>query len=339
MTICKSNGFLPTQRTINSISVLINTLSTMGVSAESILEGSGIAVSDLKDPEKWIRTDQELYILRRVLKLTSVPEIGLLLGGNYHVGIQGYTGIVAMFCQTFMDAVEIAMKYAEVSLTYFRYELKINGRKAFICMDEIMDLFNLRQIISEREFVSVFRMCSDILGKTFPMIEVHIAYPEPSYGWHYTNYFQCPVVFGSGTNALIFDRKVLKHRLPKANPLMKKVYEKELNRIYKQMKNSGSMRDKIFNRLSYSTNFLGTMDDIARELNISSRTLRRKLADEGTTYRDIVSEVRLKKAVELLESSDSTIEEIAVFLGYSDTPNFYHAFKKWTGTTPAEFRK
>ena len=68
------------------------------------------------------------------------------------------------------------------------------------------------------------------------------------------------------------------------------------------------------------------------------RTIRRKLTMEGTSYKDILSEVRKQIALELIAAGDASMEKIAEKLGYSEVAGFYHAFKTWTGTTPARYR-
>ena len=74
-------------------------------------------------------------------------------------------------------------------------------------------------------------------------------------------------------------------------------------------------------------------------MNVSSRTLHRRLSSEGTSYKEILAEIRKTKAIELLTETLAPVESIAMDLGYSDVTNFYHAFKSWTGKTPISYRK
>jgi len=82
-----------------------------------------------------------------------------------------------------------------------------------------------------------------------------------------------------------------------------------------------------------------TLDQLAQRINMPERTIRRKLTAEWTSYKDILSDIRRQKAMELIAAGELSMEKIAGKLGYSDVASFYHAFKTWTGTTPANYRK
>lgn len=335
----KTNGRLPIYRTINTISVLVQFLTQRGITANSILDGSGITVSDLHDPEKRIKPEQELMIFRRIIKLTPEPEIGLLLGTQYHIGIHGSIGIAAMLSDTAMEATQTTMRYAELTLTYFQYVLAVRGKLACLKMKELIALNELQPFVCEREFVSVYRMFGDVLGAPLPLHEVHIAYPAPAYGSLYSKYFNCPVFFNAREHMFIFNEHILHIRLPKPNPLLKKVYEAECRKLCARLEKCETVTDKIYNEILFHEEGHGSMGKMARLLNVTTRTLRRHLADERTTYQAIISNILKKRAIDLLTTTAFSIEEIAAKLGYSDTPNFYHAFKKWTGTSPAKYRK
>ena len=82
-----------------------------------------------------------------------------------------------------------------------------------------------------------------------------------------------------------------------------------------------------------------SVEAVASELCMSERTLKRQLAHEGTTFSDILEDLRRQKAIQLLDDQQASIERIAERLGYSDVANFNRAFKRWTGTTPGQYRR
>ena len=81
-----------------------------------------------------------------------------------------------------------------------------------------------------------------------------------------------------------------------------------------------------------------SIETIASQLNMHSRALRRRLEAEGTSYRELLAEVRMRLAIEYLRKTQMTNEEIASRLGYSEAANFRHAFTRWTGKSPSDFR-
>ena len=82
-----------------------------------------------------------------------------------------------------------------------------------------------------------------------------------------------------------------------------------------------------------------TLEEIARRLNLSKRSLQRKLAEEGAQFQSILTDVRHDQAKQYLRASGLSLQEIAHLLGYRDTASFFRAFQSWSGTTPAAFRK
>ena len=162
--------------------------------------------------------------------------------------------------------------------------------------------------------------------------------PEPEYPALYKEYLNCRVNFNAKDHMFVFKAKQLYMALPKANRLMKKKHEEECHRLYMRLKELESVVDKIYNELLFYEEGQVPMVKIAGQMNISTRTLRRHLDAEGATYQEILSGVLKKKAIDLLAMTELPIEKIAEKLGYSDTPNFYHAFKTWTGETPGKYR-
>ena len=82
-----------------------------------------------------------------------------------------------------------------------------------------------------------------------------------------------------------------------------------------------------------------SLEDVASELGVSVRTLRRRLTDKGTSYRRIVDDLRREVAIKYLRDTDMTVEDVAFALGFNDAANFRRAFRRWTSATPQQFRK
>jgi AraC-like DNA-binding protein len=81
------------------------------------------------------------------------------------------------------------------------------------------------------------------------------------------------------------------------------------------------------------------MDEVARKLHMSARTLQRRLQDDGLSFQDLVAEVRRDLSARYLEEADMSLAEVAFLIGFSEVSTFHRAFKQWTGLTPAEYRR
>jgi len=334
-----SSPTLPYFRSVNSLAILARYVRTRGFDVNALLAGSGIHPRDLDNPDIFVTPEQELSVMRRIITLVPESKIGLIIGQQYHIGVQGKLGAAAIFSDTGLEAVTMFLKYIALTLTYFQYELTVKDHLAFLRIKELIDLKDLRIFVCEREFVSIYRIISDVLKAPVPLNEIRFAYPKPSYASSYEEVFHCPVKFNAPGHMIIFDRKLLSMPLPMSNPIAKKTYEEECKHDCLRLKVKETMTDQIRQEILFKKETFPSFTQLSRHMNISPRTLRRRLTGERTSYKSIVEDIRKNKAIDLLQTTTHSTQQIAAELGYSDLSNFYRAFKRWTGRNPGFYRK
>lgn len=330
---------LPLYRSINSIDILARYAAGHGIDVNALLNGSGIKPEHLNDPEVFVRPEQELAVMRKLAALVPYPEAGLKVGEHYHITAHGALGSAAICCETLLDAIRMIFAYIELTLTYFRYDLIVEDSRVCVTMKELVDLKDIRRFICEREFVSVRRMMSDLIGEPIVLQEARFAYPAPEYSSHYQSAFGCPVFFNTGEYGFVFDRRYLAVCLPMANRMSRDRYERECRDLYHHLKNRWTASDRVRQAILQQKGGTPSFEQVARRMNVSPRTLTRRISAEGTSFKEILADIRKTKAIELLTETDTPVEHIALELGYSDVANFYHAFKAWTKRTPGSFRE
>ena len=334
-----SSSTLSYYRSVNSLAVVVRYMEDLGFDVNALLDGSGIHAGDLDDPDLLVTLEQELLVLRKIAGSAPDPKIGLLIGQRYHVGIHGKLGSAVMSCDTVLEAVKFLVQYVDLTMTYFQYDLKVEGSHVIVRMKELIDLHDLRIFICEKEFVSVCRIMGDIAGVPPPLIEIRLAYPKPAYAPYYEDVFKCPVHFNASEYRMIFDSGFLTRKLPMSDPISRKVFEKECIQLSSRIRLQETVSDQVRHTLHVSREGFPDLHQIARSMNVSTRTLKRRLSKEGTTYKAISADVRRNMAVHLIQTTPYSMEKIAAELGYSDVANFYRAFKSWTGNNPSHYRK
>ena len=333
-----SSGTLPYFRSVNSLAIMARYVKKQGIDVKILLAGSSIRTNDLDNPDIFITPEQELAVMRKIIKLVPAHKIGLTIGQLFHVGVQGKLGTAAIFSDTGLEAITMFFKYIALTMTYFQYELTVKENLAFVSARELIDLKELRVFACEREFVSIYRIVSDILNAPVPLNEIRFAYPKPAYASTYEDVFHCPVNFNAPEHMIIFDSRLLAIPLPMSNPIAKKTYEQECKQMCQRLKVKETLTDQVRQEILFKKENFPSFSELSRHLNISPRTLRRRLTDEKTSYKSLTANIRKKKAMELLKTTDYSVEQIATELGYSDLSNFYRAFKKWTGHAPGRYR-
>jgi AraC-like DNA-binding protein len=169
---------------------------------------------------------------------------------------------------------------------------------------------------------------------------VYFRHPAPEQTAAYREVFGGPVRFGAPVDAVLVARACLDAPLREADSALASILERHVQLLLGDRAGAPTLQGRIARLLgSELAGGRPGSTPIARRLNMSPRTLRRLLHDEGTTFRDVVSEVRRELAFRYLRDPEVPIGEVAFLVGFSDANAFHRAFKRWTGRTPGEFRR
>jgi AraC-like DNA-binding protein len=340
MQIClKSKPIIPQYRSMHATRILIHLAQERGINVKEILEKAGLTDADLNNPDKWITFEQEISIYMQIADLISDPDFGLILGQNYHIGHFGEWVMAVNCCTNALEAWKTMFELIDLVPVYFQYILEAKGNVATFTLYEIMDWGSYRRFLHEAHAVGFYYICCEIIREKIPLIEARFAYPKPEYADQYKKIFNCPIVFDAEETQAIFDSSYLKKNLPCSNILTKKLYEKECRQVLQNLNMFATTAGRVRYAILSKKNEFPDMKNLAKSLNMSSQTMRRRLAAEGIDYKSLSRQVREDRACALLTSTNMTMEEIADSLGYSDVANFYRAFKSWTGQTPLSFRR
>lgn len=333
-----SNPTNPKFRLINSITVLARLAGRMGIDEKTLLQGSGLQQKDLNDPLKLITFEQQFEIAQKFIILAPVPGVGLDVGLDYNFSASGKLGMAMMCCDTVLDALKLNLKYLHLTASHFRYHLVVDGDKACGCFFELVNLGRNRPFFCESEVASLYAM-AEIIQLKSPYRELHFTYPEPSYASKYMERFHCPVFFNAPCNMIVFDPKILSIPLTMANPLVRNTLEQDCIHLMDCLQANASLSARIHKELALMKSDFPSLEQMAKRVNLSPRTFRRRLMEEATSYKTLLSSIRKDKAEELLTSTTLSMEKVAERLGFSEVSSFYRAFKTWTGKTPKHYRK
>jgi AraC-like DNA-binding protein len=162
---------------------------------------------------------------------------------------------------------------------------------------------------------------------------------RPSYHQVYAKVFEGKERFAQSFTGVEFAARVLDRRHLHSNPELQTVVHRQAEQRLERLARPAGVIDRLrMYLLTQSPDRVPTMAAAARHLGLSPRTLRRRLADAGQTYRDVTQQMQGERACVMLRNPDLTLQNIAAALGFTDTTAFYRAFKRWTGRTALEYR-
>jgi AraC-like DNA-binding protein len=323
---------------IQKVALLTELLGEQGTSAEKTLAGSHISPSNLTDENSRISMRQILTVFKNVVEQSKNPGIGFSAGQRIHISSYGIFGYAMLSSATLLECVELSIKYHQLTAPMFQLTFCVEENQGICDFNNIWNIDELLEFSSEFQLSLILSLLKDVAGPTFSFSEVRIAYPQPAHGTLYDQVFGCPIIFESETTEIRFSADFLRKPTLFANPITAKMCEQQCENLLTEMEVQGGVARDVYNVLVQTPGQFPDIDSIAKQLHITSRTLRRKLVAEGTSYREILADVRKMLAIDYLKKTQLNTEEISERLGFSDAANFRQAFKKWTGKTPSRYR-
>lgn len=309
------------------------------VQPAAIVEGTGLAVADLAEPGASLPIDQIIEVVERARALAGEPALGFFLGMQMKISWHGYLGFAAMSAPTIGAALELGTRFAptRTSALGLRLERPAPDRSdpVALVIEERAPLGEARDAILIALVVGLWQVGNAMTGRNLTG-SVDFAFPQPSYFGPFAAGLAATVRFDRPDNRMMFAAEVLDLPLAMADPgaleLARRECERELDEVTGASGVVGQVRELIAGAVGR------TIDDVARELGMSARTLKRRLAEYDTSYTTLVTEARRSLATRLL-ATDESIERIADRVGYADAQSFARAFRRWTGMAPTDYRR
>jgi len=317
-------------------------VETLDIDVSALLSSSNISAATLTQESERISGEQLQAFLANLIIATGDPLFGLKSGVFVEPGSYSVLGFISMTCATLAQALERIQPYEKLvgdmgvtSIDYQPQQLSINWHCAYTIAD-------VREQMVDNVFASWLAYARWLSGQDLAPLAVHLqrAEPAPELIHYYQQVFACPVLFSQPSNSLVLPRKYLTIALRQPDHSLLQTLEMhaagQVSALGESHSFSVQVKDIIRILLSKG---ITRKDMVAAQLNMSERTLQRKLQQEQTSYQKLLDEARLSLAQQYLTESKSGIDEIAILLGFSETRSFFRSFKRWTGKTPSIYRE
>ncbi len=194
-----------------------------------------------------------------------------------------------------------------------------------------------REFLTDLVLTTLISGARALFNKRIPGAQLWLNYPRPDYADRYAD-LMIPVRFNQPYSALVCDRSFLQMEISSANPIMAQIGAQQCEDLLSTMQQRTGLAQRIRRSLLQARGRFPDQTHMARQLNLSPRTLRRQLENEGTQYRQVVDEVRFELAKKYLHIPHLGVGQIADLLSYDDPANFRRAFKRWSGISPQAWR-
>ncbi|SDI23223.1 Helix-turn-helix domain-containing protein [Actinokineospora alba] len=321
-------------RAAGSVLLMIRFAEDHGVAAADVLRGSALTESALARPDAQLDAHQELAVVRNLVRLLGKrPALGVEVGFRYRVTTFGIFGFACVSSPTVRDMIAFALRYWDLSFAFCIPVVHVDGDEIRWELHDDRVPADVRAFLVQRDMSAMYKVMSDLLSEPIRLRWLELAFPEPP-GWP-DEAFGVHPTFDAPANLAAVDLN-LDQPLPQGDEHTVALCEAQCRDLVARNRARTGVAREVRDRL-IKVGGAATMDEVARALALSPRTLRRKLDDAGTSYRALLDEVRETLAEEMLATGALSVHDVALRLGYAEASSFIYAFKRWKGTTPAAF--
>lgn len=313
-----------------------------GLSVESCLRGSGLTEVQLSDPSAEVSASDELVVIANLVRqLGNPPGLGIEAGTRFRLTSYGLWGFALISSPTLSSAIRVGFQFGELSFSLSETSFRVTDEELQLVLDPRGISTDLRRFTIERDAAGIQTLYRDLLATPMPLARASFTFPAPAPEILpvYEEVFDMRPMFDAPENIIAFDSALANVPLPQANEHTSALALQHCRELVDRRRArtgvAGQVRDILIEHLSAPPN----VPAIANTLHVSERTLRHHLAQEGTSYRELLDEVRERLAEELLVTQGLPVAEIAHRLGYVEVSSFSQAFHRWKNMGPRAFRQ
>jgi AraC-like DNA-binding protein len=301
------------------------------------LSKAGIGSAEFANPSTRVSHKLMMHLVEQCVNISGDPALGLRAGEHLEPANGDVLAHASPFVATLGDAMRCISQY--LRLVSDAEEVTLVGSGELIEW-RFRSTDGVDRPAAANDFIiaSMLKLARMRVAKYEPPTELRFMHERPSYASAYDR-FETKVVFGAPYNAIVLPKSRLSmpmERKPAPGQAAFEVHARQvLQRINRKDGLCGRVREEV--ALHLSTGAV-SMNWIAEHLAMSVATLRRRLGDEGTTYAEVVDDIRKQLADRYLKERSLTVSEIAFLLGFANVTAFHRAFKRWRGMPPAAYR-
>ena len=321
------------------LQTLAEVVHNKGIDPQSLCRGLGFTLDDLQDPAQRISYRQAVAMIQRALKVLPNQGLGLWVGAQNVLGTLGLLGHVLSLCKTLRDAFTLGIRHQHTSGGIVVSSVDVAGDQVHLDAECRLPFAEVQVFAVEEFFASLLVYGRALAGSEFKPIAVEFVHAAPDYLSEYHRLLGPDVRFGCLHNRMLIDVQWLDVNLPNHHSLALRqavaLLELEAAQVHQKLDLIQAVERAIARDLSRGSH----IEKIAGDLNMSSRTLRRRLTEHALTFEALLEQVRQARTLSLLANPDMPIERITEEVGYSDVRSFRRAFKRWTGMSPSAWRQ
>lgn len=318
------------------IKALLQGAEQQGLDPAGLLQTADIDAALLHSPYARVSLTNTLRLWRAAEALCPVQDFGLLMGELVKPAHFQLFALILMHSESLGSAFEKSIRYTRVLSDGGRYFLDRDGDEACLRYEPQAADFSRHQV--DAVLVLLRNFAAWLICRPVSLRRVEFCHAPPADLSQYQRIFAAPLQFSASRNALVFAADILDEPLALGDEKLAAMHEQMLEQQLQALQQedaAGLTRHFLLN----SDDLAVDRDQLAQQLQMSGRTLQRKLQECGTSFQQLLDEERRRRACALLLSTDYPLTRISEQLGFSESSAFTRAFRRWEAMAPLEYRQ
>jgi AraC-like DNA-binding protein len=323
------------------IATVIEAVASRGIAPETVLERTELTLADVRDPHTLTSIGQYLIACENIVAAGAEFADAFAIGSRLHLSAYGMYGYALMCSPTMRDFFDFAVRYQPLATPTVRLEWRAEGDVAIWQFREIyrdMMSNDVRTFLVRQQMKMTFTHIRDTAGTDNLPVRALFALAEDAHAAGDGQALSCPCLYGQTANELHYPIGILEQTPELGNRLTRTMLEETCERLIGQSRISSGLSGEVYQLLLNAPSQFPSMREVASQLGLQERTLRRRLLAESSSYAAIVDDVRRKLATEYLQTTRMSVDDVAWKVGFSDSANLRRAVRRWTGQTITEIR-
>ncbi|MEM7340394.1 MAG: AraC family transcriptional regulator ligand-binding domain-containing protein [Actinomycetota bacterium] len=328
-------------RPATSLRLLCETAAEAGIGLDIALADTGLDERDMVDATREITAEQELMAVRNIAAVyPSEAGLGVAVGERMHVNAFGIWGFAVLTSPTFRAAIHTALDHIRLSYVFADVHFHETADAGRLVFDVSALDPGVQAFVLERQSMVTMHFAREVVDRAVLQEFTIETTRSASYAEALADRIGLAVTADADHDALVFPARVLDLDVPRSDPVTLRYCLEQCELLAARLGDeahpwSTKVRDVLVEDIAQEHQ----IGSAAERLAVNERTLRRRLADEGTSFRELYADTRLSIAWELLETAGLSVEAVARRVGYAEPASFVRSFAKHFGETPGSIRR
>jgi AraC-like DNA-binding protein len=301
------------------------------------LNEAGLELDLFNDPENRISFVARGRLFSHCVARTGCPHFGLLLGQHAGLHSFGLVGLLVKYSPDVGTALRSLVRHYHLHAGGAAPALAVDGDRAMLSFGIYQPHIEAAEQIGDGAVAVMFNVMRGLCGPGWQADEARFAHRRPEDVAPFRQFFRAPLCFDAEQYAVVFSTADLTRPLPETDPGLRRLLQEQIEALEIRHGDEFPARVRSVLRSTLLTG-QGSAEQVATLFSMHSRTLNRRLNAFGTSFQTLVDEGRFEVARQMLEDSSMDVSQIAAMLDYADASSFTRAFRRWSGTTPAQWR-